>query len=311
MAYIPTVVAYIGLGVFLVACAVRVAMWIRMPMHVRWELYPVAHEPGRAHYGGSYLEMAEWWKRPRETSLVGEARAMGAEILFLVALKEHNPKMWWRSFPFHFGLYLVIGSIALMVLTGILSALAPSAITGSLASAAHWVILVPAIGGVGLSWLGAVGLLHARLTHPDLRDFTAPADVFNLVFFIITFGLVLAHFGIVDRNLTQTVAFVQGLVTFSPVTFSGTPFQVAFSTATVTMMAALLAYIPLTHMSHFIGKYFSYHAIRWNDAPNLRGSHEEKPIQELLSQPVTWAAPHIEGNGKKTWLDLATEEVKK
>ena len=28
-----------------------------------------------------------------------------------------------------------------------------------------------------------------------------------------------------------------------------------------------LAYIPLTHMSHFVGKYFTYHAVRWDDAP--------------------------------------------
>jgi hypothetical protein len=64
-------------------------------------------------------------------------------------------------------------------------------------------------------------------------------------------------------------------------------------------------------MSHFIGKYFAYHAIRWNDAPNLRGSPEEKTIQALLSQKVSWAAPHIQGGGTKTWVDVATEEPKK
>ena len=72
-----------------------------------------------------------------------------------------------------------------------------------------------------------------------------------------------------------------------------------------------MAYIPLTHMSHFVGKYFAYHAIRWNDTPNLRGGMQEAKIHKLLAQPINWAAPHIRGDGKKTWVDAATEEVKK
>jgi len=67
----------------------------------------------------------------------------------------------------------------------------------------------------------------------------------------------------------------------------------------------------LTHMSHFVGKYFAYHAIRWNDTPNLRGGGEEKAIGELLSRPVSWSAAHIGADGKKTWADVATQEMKK
>ena len=77
------------------------------------------------------------------------------------------------------------------------------------------------------------------------------------------------------------------------------------------LLALLVAYIPLTHMSHFVGKYFAYHSIRWADEPNLRGGKQEKVIHELLDQPVSWSAPHIQGDGKKTWLDVATEDQKK
>jgi hypothetical protein len=59
-----------------------------------------------------------------------------------------------------------------------------------------------------------------------------------------------------------------------------------------------------------VGKYFAYHAIRWADEPNLRGGKQEKVINDLLNQPVTWSAPHIRGDGKKTWLDVATEDPK-
>ncbi len=311
MAYFPHIVAYIGLGVFLIACVVRVITWLKMPMHVRWELYPVAHEPGpKARYGGSYLEETHWWKRDRETSLVGELKAMVPEILFLVALREHNPKLWIRSFPFHFGLYMVIGATALMMVAGVLGAVAPGAVA-AVAAPLHWLVLLLAVGGLALSWLGALGLLQRRLFDPELRDFTAPADIFNLVFFLITFGLVLVHFGVADRDLSRTTGFVQGLVTFEPVALTGTPAQIGFTSAAIIMMALLVAYIPLTHMAHFIGKYFAYHAIRWNDEPNLKGGDQEAAIGELLTQPVTWNADHIKGEGKKTWLDLATEDMKK
>lgn len=311
MAYFPHIVAYIGLGVFLIACAVRIAMWVRMPMHVRWELYPVAHEPGlKAKYGGSYLEHSEWWKRPRETSLVGELKVMVPEMIFLVALKEHNPKLWYRSFPFHFGLYMVITATVLMMAAGVLGAIAPDAVA-AIGTPLQWLIVIVAVGGMVMSWLGALGLLHRRLTDPELRDFTAPADIFNLVFFLLTFALVLVHFWFADRDLSRTMGFIQGLVVFQPVALTGTPAQIGFTSAAIIMMALLVAYIPLTHMAHFIGKYFSYHAIRWNDEPNLKGGDQEATIGELLTQPVTWDADHIKGEGKKTWLDLATEDMKK
>jgi hypothetical protein len=73
--------------------------------------------------------------------------------------------------------------------------------------------------------------------------------------------------------------------------------------------AGILAYIPLTHMSHFVGKYFAYHSIRWNDDPNLRGSKHEQPIKEVLAYPVSWAAPHIQSDGKKSWAEVATADV--
>ena len=103
---------------------------------------------------------------------------------------------------------------------------------------------------------------------------------------------------------------VSGLVTFSSIELPGTALQGYLTVGTVVLLSLLVAYIPITHMSHFIGKYFAYHAIRWNDTPNLRGGPEEAKINEVLQYPVSWAGPHIKGEGKKTWADLATEEIK-
>ena len=59
-------------------------------------------------------------------------------------------------------------------------------------------------------------------------------------------------------------------------------------------------------MTHMFGKYFTYHTVRWEDHPNMRGSKIEKAVIEALGHPLTWAAPHIK---KGTWAEAATEET--
>ena len=309
MAAVPYLVTWIALAVFVVACLVRVVKWSRMPLHLRWELYPVAHEGGgRARYGGSYLEESEWWTKPRKVSLLGELKVMVPEILFLVALREHNRKLWTRSFPFHFGLYLVAIATVWMMVAGIVGAVVP-AVVSTLDAITR--TAVPVVGGLGLvlGLVGAIGLLRRRSSR-ELRDYTAPADRFNLMFFIVAFAVALATFVLVDRDFAVVSAFVGHLVTFRMVAIPGSGLAALLPTMSVVLLALLAAYIPLTHMSHFIGKYFAYHSIRWKDDPNLQGGREEKTINELLGQPISWAAPHIGGDGSKTWLDAATEEQK-
>ncbi len=304
MHVIPFIVAYAAILVFVVAVISRFVMFARLPMHLRWELYPVAHEPGKAHYGGSYLEEFEWWTKPRESSLMGELKVMVPEIVFLVALKEHNRKMWTHSFPFHFGLYLLIACTVLMVLSAILDAVWSGYAGGGLAGVLRTAVTVLGVAGLALGLFGAAGLLGRRLTAPDLKSFTSPADLFNLVFFIVAFGVALAHFLTADTDFALVGAFVANLVTGNLGAGALSPLHFA----SVVLLSVLLAYIPLTHMSHFVGKYFAYHAVRWNDEPNLPGGETEGKIPDLLNQNVSWSAPHIRGEGQnKTWAEAATE----
>jgi nitrate reductase gamma subunit len=310
MELVPYVVAYIAIGIFVVAVVARFLYWRRLPIHVRWELYPVAHDR-RASYGGSYLEETEWWRKPRVRSLAGELKAMALEILFLVALREHNRRLWLRSFPFHFGLYLVIATTVLMLGSGLLAAVAPSLIAGGLGRLLQYAVIACGAAGLVLGLAGALGLLERRLADPTLRDVTAAGDIFNLLFFVVAFGTALASFLAVDRDFGRALHFVHGLVAFRMAALPGEGLALYLPTASVVLLGALVAYIPLTHMSHFVGKFFAYHAIRWNDEPNLRGGHEEAAIQKLLAQPVSWAAPHIGADGKKTWVDVATEDLRR
>ena len=122
--FLLLLIAYGLLAVFLAGFVVRSVRLARLPVHLRWELAPIPHEKGKGQYGGSYLEELDWWTKPREKSLVSEATYMLLEIVFLKAVWEHNRRLWWFSFPFHFGLYLLIAA------AGVLLLLAVSALAG-------------------------------------------------------------------------------------------------------------------------------------------------------------------------------------
>jgi hypothetical protein len=62
----------------------------------------------------------------------------------------------------------------------------------------------------------------------------------------------------------------------------------------------------MTHMSHFIAKYFTYHAVRWDDRPSQRGGVLEKRVAEYLTYRPRWAAPHVGADGARTWADIAS-----
>ena len=52
---LPQLTTYVSYLFIIVAYTVKVMKVARMPLHLRWELYPVAHEKGYK-YGGSYFE---------------------------------------------------------------------------------------------------------------------------------------------------------------------------------------------------------------------------------------------------------------
>lgn len=285
---------YACVAVFGISVLTRFTKLARLPVHLRWELYPVAHEKGKADYGGSILEEPEWWTKPRQTSKVGELKVMVPEILLLAGVREHNKLHWLRSFPFHFGLYLLIGATVLLVGGGILGVRGPGGFFGTL-------IPIFAYGGFGLGLIGSVALLHRRIADAEYRDYSNPADYFNLCLFVVALGIaLLAQLGS-DPDFLAMRGFFAGLFAWTPPGISD------LQAVAVVLLALLVAYVPLTHMSHFFTKYFMYHDIRWSDEPMRAGGKLERRIGRALELRPTWAAPHIDAaDGTKTWVDVAT-----
>ncbi len=297
---------YLAIVVFVLGVARRAAKYASAPMHLRWEIYPVPHEVDR-DYGGSYMEEPDWWTKPRESSLIGELKFMIPEMVFLVALWHHNRKVWYVSYPFHGGIYVSIGFIALLVVGAIVQALGTPVVAGAdaLVAGLYYLTLITGIVGMVSVTVGCLGLLSMRLGNEDMRRYSAPADYFNLIFILLIALSGLFSWLFIDPSFSALRSFVQGLLTFNPPATMPAALAVP-----VVLLTLFMMYMPFTHMTHFIGKWFTYHTVRWDDTPNIPGVADpayDARLGTLLGKEVGWSAPHV-GKGR-TWLDVATKEV--
>jgi len=295
--------AYGSLAVLVTATLWRTVRLARLPVHLRWELAPVPHEKGKSHYGGSYFEEYEWWTRPRDRSLGSQLLTMFEEIVFIKTLWKNNRRLWWFSFPFHFGMYLLIFGAGVALLGAILD-LAGMAEAGQ--TGLGLVVLASAIGGNTLGALGAAGLFGSRLWDPRLKPFRPGPALFNLGFLLLVFLSGLLALIATGNFPGLLIGFLRGVITADSST--GLPGVLA---AHLMFVFLFMAYMPFTRMLHFVAKYFTYHHVRWDDGSMVPGSRMEKEVLKLLQQPVTWSAPHLQADGQKNWLDIASEEIKR
>lgn len=299
------IILYFAVVFFIIAVTLRTIKIARMPIHLRWDLYPVPHEKGRGSYGGSYFEEIDWWTKPKDFSLINEIKEMAKEILFIKSLYHHNRSLWLFSFPFHFGMYFLIAHGALLLIGGVMTAsgVGVSWVAQGFIPAAvfHLTFITGKVGWL-LSAFGALGVLMSRIFDTRLRDSSVRADYFNLVFLLALFVVGAITSFTADISYSVQRSFFASFLTLKPV-----PALPGIITAQVWILALLLIYFPATHMTHFVGKYFTYHKIRWEDEPNLAGSKIEKAVSEALGYHINWSAPHIKSGG--TWAEAATEET--
>ena len=289
---------YLAVLVFAGGVVLRALKYVRAPMHLRWELYPVPHEKGKSAYGGSYLEELNWWTSARETDLVGEIRAMLEEMLLIRSLWHHNRPQWYASFPFHFGIYLLFGLIVLLVV-GVIGE-GPLGTGSPLWGALQGLTVVVGAAGIVLATFGALSLLWRRFTDPNLSRMSAFSDYLNLIVILAAFLGAAFAWLTADNSFALLREYFRAFLTFSP------PAAVHPAVAAEVILASVfMIYLPFTHMTHFVAKYFTYHTVRWDDAPNLNDPKTLARIQANLSRPVGWSAPHIQPD--KSWAQTATE----
>lgn len=287
------ILTYCVILFFLTLTAYRVISIRRLPVHLRWELAPIPHEKGKSKYGGSYLEDYEWWEKPRRKSFFTPLSYMAREIFLQRGIWENNRPLWPFTFLLHTGIYLFILVLMLYLVNALLI------LTGAEQSAVNvfHVITTVVIAAACLSGIiGGVGLILKRLLDNNLRNFSSFSTFFRLIFLgavFISGGVALLYSG---NYIEEMSGFVKGIIIFDSISVSTAP------AVHLIISFLFIIYLPFTDMVHFITKYFTYHAVRWDDEPqNIK---TQKEINKLINQPVSWSAAHIKSKSRRSWKDI-------
>lgn len=178
---------------------------------------------------------------------------------------------------------LVIGAIS--ELNGILVAANSTSIWGLLL---FYVSALTGYLGLALAALGSGLLFLRRVFDNTLKKYTTPQEYFNLLLIFAALITGIFTWGS-DLSFQYAREVTANLVTFTPFVADG------LLTIHVILVGIMLIYIPISKMSHYVGKYFTFHKVLWDNNPNLKGSEVEQQIKNASSfRPTTsWSAPHI------------------
>lgn len=285
-----SIISYLSILLFVGISVYKAYQFAEMPLHGRMDLYPVPKEAGFEH-GGSYYEQVLWWSKPHEVSHFREIVEMLKEIIFIKKLFENQRPLWWISYSLHLGIYFVMAWTILLVagaifnLNGIAIAASSSNILGLLI---FYLTALTGYVGLALATFGSGALFVRRVFDNTLKKYTTPQEYFNLLLLFAT-----AVTGIItwlgDLSFQFAREITANLITFHPFNASG------LLTLHIILVGIMLTYIPISKMSHYVGKYFTFHKVLWDNNPNLKGSAIEQQVKKATSfRPTTsWSAPHI------------------
>ncbi len=250
--------------------------------------------------GGSYYEEPQWWKKPRYKSRISKfketLKEMLKEMLFMRQLFLHHRRLWYISYAMHLGIYMLIIWTLFLIAGALTEIIARGSITsygaGFWAGLVYYGTVITGTLGALLLLGGSAGLFLRRAFSSVLRKYSTGLDYFNLLFI---FAVALS--GLVVRSTDPAFHYgrmiMKGLLTLSPIR-ADTALAIH-----IILLGSLLIYIPLSKLNHYVGKYFAFHKVLWDNEPNLRHSRMEEKVKMSLSYKpkVFWSAPHTRPDG--------------
>ena len=283
-------IAYLSIILFVGISAYKAYRFAKLPMHGKMELYPVPKEKGFEH-GGSFYEEVSWWSKPHEVSHVREITEMLKEILFIKKLFDNQRPFWWISYALHLGIYLLMAWTILLVvgaiseLNGILVAANSKSIWGLFI---FYTSVVTGIAGLILGTLGSGFLVLRRMFDNTLKKYTTPQEYFNLLLIFAALITGIIYWGS-DLSFHTAREVTASLITFKSFAANN------LLTLHVILVGIMLIYIPISKMGHYVGKYFTFHTVLWDNNPNIKGSAMEAKVKKALAYKptTTWSAPHM------------------
>lgn len=295
------ILTYIAYAFIIIMYARKAIKYAKMPLHLRWDLYPVIHK-NRSSHDGSHYDNQEWWTRPRRRRFIENILFILKDNFYLGEYFHKNRGYWFVLFPWHVGFLLIITLHVLCFFAALTMVFGLSVSPEShniFGRVFYYSVLITGVGSFLTGSFGSIGMIIKRLTNRDLRAYASPMNYFNYLFLLSLFLSGFFTWYFFDPTFSGYMQFWKGLITLRPINVE------LASAIHIVLFALVLVYLPFTRSMHYITRFFAFLWVNWDDKPNLRGSEIEKRAQRCLNQPVSWSAPHIQ-SGKK-WRELASE----
>ncbi|MCX8110995.1 MAG: respiratory nitrate reductase subunit gamma [Syntrophorhabdaceae bacterium] len=283
------ILTYFAYTFIIVAYTVKIIKYLKLPVHLRWELYPVIHEEAY-QYGGSCFEKSNWWDMARKRRNLKGILWLLRGYFTLDEYFKKNLFYWLGLYPWHIGFIFIITFHilcfmgALFMVSGIsISHDSPDVIGRFF----YYAILLTGVISFISGAIGGIIILINRVIDKNLKTYASPLQFFMYLFTLAVFlsGLYSWHY--TDPDLQEYRQFWVGLITFN---------FIGVETATmvhIIFFDLFLIYLPFTRSLHYITRFFAFFLIRWEDTPNIRGGELEKKLLKQLDNKITWSGPHI------------------
>jgi nitrate reductase gamma subunit len=298
------IATYLGYVVIIAMYSAKIVKYLRLPIHLRSEIYPVI--PGdRTSREKTYYETLDWWTKPRRHGRLRRIWFLFSDYFLLSEYFRRDRTYWYVLYPWHIGFILIIGFHILSFFGAFFELVGVPVRAGAasfLGVGMYYVSLGAGVLSLTAGLFGSVGVLIRRLTTRDLRDYATPQNYFTYLFLLAVFLSGLMAWVTVDPTFSEYREFWKGLIRFKPIDVEPA------AAVHILLFAFLLMYLPFTRSLHYITRLFGFLLIRWDDEPNLRGSPIERKVEEALNQKLNWGAPHIKPGS--AWKELAADETR-
>ncbi|MBE3585898.1 respiratory nitrate reductase subunit gamma [Desulfofundulus thermocisternus] len=211
---IAAIMPYVAVAFFVFGLGYKIIYWSKAPVNLHWELFPYPH------------------------TVSEQLKEMLTEVFTLRSLYLFNRKFWLPSLMMHYGIYLVVTWLVVLLLG---FPFAP---------------YLGMLGGV-LALAGSFSLLLLRLFIDEVRKISVPVEYFNLIFiFLLALSSLFTGF-LADF---QVRFYLLSLFTLKPALSIVANYHVP-----LLLLELFLIYVPFTRMAHFAVKFFTYHKIKWGE----------------------------------------------
>lgn len=293
---------YFAYTFIVVAYGSKVAKYVQMPVHLRWELFTSA-EASKPFYQDDIVAVsgqpASQSKRWRSSSVWPFLR----EYLWFPSYFSHNKVYWIFLYVAHIGFVGLIIFQLLCITTAAGTVMFYDQTNNIIDNTVESLLVLRIMLGIisfAAGIIGNIGLMFYRINNHDLRLYTPPL---TFIGYCVSIGISLIGFILLltsDPHFSRYVTFFVGMIQFKPTEISGLLGVFIF------LNALHLIYLPFTPGFHYITRAFAFFGVQRDVRPNTKGSAMERAISQNLKKRITWSAPHIKAG--QTWEEAAKDK---